>query len=64
MISNGGISAIAASRSSSSPLRSPSTIRAARRSMSGIAASSAARASLAPAAETPSKSSMNTCSGS
>ncbi len=64
MISSGGISAIAASRSASSPFRSPSTIRAASRSMSGMAASSAARASLALAADTPSNSSMNTWSGS
>ncbi len=56
--------AIAASRSASRPLRSPSMIRRLSRSSSGSAASSSARVARAEAASTPSKSSMKCCTGS
>ncbi|CPU60606.1 Uncharacterised protein [Mycobacteroides abscessus] len=56
--------AIAASRSSSRPLRAPSTIRRSSRSPTGSAASSAARWSLSAAESTPSNSSSSRASGS
>jgi hypothetical protein len=56
MISSGGRVSIAASRSASSPSRSPSTIRRSSRSDSGSAASSSARDSRDEDALTPSNS--------
>ena len=64
MISRAGRCSRAASRSASSPMRSPSTIRRSSRSNSGSAASSSARPAFAAAAVTPSNSSMNRLSGS
>ena len=63
-IASGSFSFMPSSRSASMPVRSPSMMRCAKRSNSGIAASFSARASLASAADTPSKSSMKVCSGS
>ncbi len=64
MIASGGVVCIASSRSASSPLRSPSTIRRSSRSNSGSAASSCARDSRDDAADTPSNSAISFCSGS
>ena len=64
MMASGGFWVIASSRSASSPLRSPSTMRCASRSNNGSLASSAARDSFDDAADTPSNIPISSCSGS
>ncbi len=64
MMSNGERSTMAASKSDSRPVRSPSMIRRSSRSASGSAASSSALDWREDVASTPSNSCRNRCSGS